>query len=91
MEQRNRTKTKYIEGSGQKMIFYLRGLETDELAEGMKERVPMEEDPREAPYEPLKPPVAGGRSWERGAPSQTLSRERKVSKRRQWFIGLNTP
>jgi hypothetical protein len=43
------------------MIFHLRGLETDELAEGMKERVPTEEDPREAPYEPLKPPVTRGR------------------------------
>jgi hypothetical protein len=45
------------------MIFHLGGLKTNELAEGMKERVPMEEeDPREAPYEPLKPPVAGRRS-----------------------------
>jgi hypothetical protein len=35
----------------------------DELAEGMKERVPTEEeDPREAPHEPLKPSVARGRS-----------------------------
>jgi hypothetical protein len=34
-------------------------LETDELAEGLKERVPTEEDPREPPHEPLRPPVAG--------------------------------
>jgi hypothetical protein len=33
-------------------------LETDEFVEGMKERDPMEEeDPREAPHEPLKPLV----------------------------------
>jgi hypothetical protein len=38
-------------------------LETDELAEGTKERVPAEEeDPREAPHEPLRLPVAGGES-----------------------------
>jgi hypothetical protein len=35
-------------------------METTELVEGMKERVIMEVDyPREAPHEPLKPPVAG--------------------------------
>jgi hypothetical protein len=35
-------------------------LETDELTEGMKERVHTEEeDPTEAPHEPLRPPVTG--------------------------------
>jgi hypothetical protein len=92
MDEWNQTKMKYIEGSGWKTIFHLGGLETDELAEGMKESVPTdEEDPREAPYEPLKPPVARGRSWERGAPSRTLSEESKVRMSRQWFRGLNTP
>jgi hypothetical protein len=43
-----------------KINFQLGGLETDELVEGMKERVPTEEeDPREAPHEPLKPTVTG--------------------------------
>jgi hypothetical protein len=42
------------------MIFHLGGFETDELMEGMKERVPMEEeDPREAPHKPLKLSIAG--------------------------------
>jgi hypothetical protein len=40
------------------MIFHLGGLETNELMEGMKERVlAEEEDHREAPHEPLRPPV----------------------------------
>jgi hypothetical protein len=41
---------KYIERLSQKTNFHLGGLETNEFAEGMKERVPTEE----APYEPLK-------------------------------------
>jgi hypothetical protein len=33
-------------------------MELEELAEGMKERVSTkEEDPREAPHEPLRPPT----------------------------------
>jgi hypothetical protein len=41
------------------MSFHLGDLEMDELAEGLKERVPMEEeDPREAPHEVLGSPVA---------------------------------
>jgi hypothetical protein len=57
---------------------HLGGLETNELAEGMKKRVPTEEEgPREAPHEPLNPPVAGGRSFAKGADDQTLSGERK--------------
>ena len=59
------------------MSFHLGDLEMDELAEGLKERVPMEEDPREAPHEPLKPPVAGGRSFATGTAGLTLSKERK--------------
>jgi hypothetical protein len=44
---------KYIERSGQNFIFHLGGLETDKLTEGMKERVPTEqEDPRELPSMP---------------------------------------
>jgi hypothetical protein len=37
--------------------------------EGMKERVPTEEeeDPRKAPHEPLRPPVIRGEDW-RGLP-----------------------
>jgi hypothetical protein len=46
---------KYIERSGQKTIFHLGGLETDELTEGIKERVPIEEG---SLLDPLKPPVA---------------------------------
>jgi hypothetical protein len=43
-----------------KMNFHLGELETDKLTEGMNDRVPTEEeDPREAPHEPLKPPVMG--------------------------------
>jgi hypothetical protein len=42
-----------------KINFQLGGLETDELVEGKKERVPTEEDPREAPHEPLKLTVTG--------------------------------
>jgi hypothetical protein len=34
-------------------------LETDELTEELKERAPTEEDPREAPHEPLRLPVVG--------------------------------
>jgi hypothetical protein len=53
-------------------------LETDTLTEGMKMRVSMEEeDPREAPHEPLKPPVAGGRSFAKGTAGRTLSKEKK--------------
>jgi hypothetical protein len=42
----------------EKPIIHLGGLETDVLIEGMKERVPTkEENPRETPHEPLRPPV----------------------------------
>jgi hypothetical protein len=41
-----------------KTSFHLGRLETDELIEGLKERVPTEvEDPREAPNMPLRPLV----------------------------------
>jgi hypothetical protein len=60
------------------MIFHLGGLETDTLTEGMKMSVSMEEvDPRKAPHEPLKPPVAGGRSFAKGTAGRTLSKEKK--------------
>jgi hypothetical protein len=62
-------------------------LETDELAEGTKERVPAEEeDPREAPHEPLRLPVAGGESWERGVADHRLEereRERERGRRQR--------
>jgi hypothetical protein len=67
-------------------------LETDELAEGLKERVPTEEDPREPPHEPLRPPVAGVE--EEGAEScwSLVVGERERGLRRgQQFRGLNTP
>jgi hypothetical protein len=45
--------------------------------EGMKERIPTEEGPREAPYEPLKSPVTKGRRWKDFATGQTLFGERR--------------
>jgi hypothetical protein len=61
------------------MSFHLGDLETDELAEGLKERVPTEEeDHREAPHEPLRPPVAGVEEEEQSAADHWLwERERE--------------
>jgi hypothetical protein len=69
---------KHIERSDWKMSFHLGDLETDELAEGLKERVPTEEeDHREAPHEPLRPPVAGVEEEEQSATDHWLwERER---------------
>jgi hypothetical protein len=45
----------------EKQNFHLEGFELEEHTEKMKERVPTEEEnPREAPHEPLRPLVAGG-------------------------------
>jgi hypothetical protein len=56
----NDLKQRTLRDRVKKLIFHLGGLETDELQEGMKERVPTkEEDPREAPHEPLRLPVTG--------------------------------
>jgi hypothetical protein len=53
----------------QKWILHLGDLKLEDLVEGMKERVPTEEeeDPRKAPHEPLRPPVIRGEDW-RGLP-----------------------
>jgi hypothetical protein len=42
-------------------------LGTRRTHEKMKERFPMEEDPREVPHNPLRPPVTGGEVCRRGA------------------------
>jgi hypothetical protein len=56
----NDLKQRTLRDRVKKLIFHLGGLEIDELQEGMKERVPTkEEDPREAPHEPLRLPVNG--------------------------------
>jgi hypothetical protein len=76
-----------------KPIFHLGGLETDELAEGMKERAPMEEeDPREAPHEPLRSSVAGVEERTPKITGQLRLGERETSwKKKATVRGLNTP
>jgi hypothetical protein len=44
LEQRNRSRTEYIERSGQKPISNLGGLEIEELTMEGRERVPLEEE-----------------------------------------------
>jgi hypothetical protein len=52
LEQRNRSRTEYIERSGQKPISNLGGLEIEELTMEGRERVPLEEDLGEPPCSP---------------------------------------
>jgi hypothetical protein len=42
----------------EKTISHIGGLETEGLAEEARERIPTKENPRKAPHEPLRPPVA---------------------------------
>jgi hypothetical protein len=68
----------------EKLIFHLGGLETDELTEGMKERVPTEEeDPREAPHKPLDPLVAEVEERSPKIAGRLRLGERKMSWRRR--------
>jgi hypothetical protein len=65
-------------------IFHLGGLETDELAEGMKDRVPTEEeDPTEALHEPLRPPITGVEERSPKITGRLRLGERKMSWRRR--------
>jgi hypothetical protein len=68
-------------------------MELEELTEGMKERVPTEdEDPREAPHEPLRPSVLEKRFWRGRAAGRRCLGEREGSlRRRQRFKDLNSP
>jgi hypothetical protein len=57
--------------------FHLGGLKTNELMEGLKERVPTEEeDPREAPHEPLRSSEPESNSRSRMPPAIGCGRER---------------
>jgi hypothetical protein len=84
---------KNIKRSDSKMSFHHGGLKTDKLMEGLKERVPTEEeDHREAPHKPLRSPVARVKEEEQSSASHRLwEREReRLWRGRQQFRGLNT-
>jgi hypothetical protein len=85
----NDLKRRTLRDRVEKLIFHLRGLETDELVEGMKERVSTEEeDPREAPHEPLRPPVAGVKERSPKIIDRLRLGERKMSWRRRQRSGV---
>jgi hypothetical protein len=52
-------------------------VELEELIDGMKERGPTEEDPREAPHEPLRPPTLEKRFWKGRASDHRCLGERE--------------
>jgi hypothetical protein len=80
----NDLKWRTLRDRAEKPMFHLGGLETDELTEGMKERVPTEEEnPREAPYEPLRPPVIGVKERSPKINGRLRLGERKMSWRRR--------
>jgi hypothetical protein len=89
----NDLKWRTLRDQVEKPIFRLGGLETDELAEGMKERAPMEEeDPREAPHEPLRSSVTGVEERTPKIIGQLRLGEREMSwKKKAMVRGLNTP
>jgi hypothetical protein len=65
MDQRNRSRTKYIERSSQKTDFSTWRLGDRKVVEEETKRVPTdEEDPREASHEPLRLPVARDKDGE---------------------------
>jgi hypothetical protein len=75
----------------EKQNFHLEGLELEEHMENMKERVPTEEEnPREAPHEPLRLPVAGGEAW-RGEVTGHRERERERLREKATVQGFKYP
>jgi hypothetical protein len=80
----NDLKRRTLRDQVKKMIFHLGGLETIELVEGMKERVPTEEeDPRESPHEPMRMLVARVKERSPKIIGQLRLGERKTSCRRR--------
>jgi hypothetical protein len=60
------------------MKIHLEGMELEKHTEKVKERVPTEEeDPREVPHLPLRPPVAGEESFGGRSHRPPLLGERK--------------
>jgi hypothetical protein len=84
---------KNIKRSDSKMSFHFGGLKTDKLMEGLKERVPTEEeDPREAPHKPLRSPVARVKEEEQSSASHRLwEREREALERKATVQGFKYP
>jgi hypothetical protein len=80
----NDLKWRTLRDRAEKLMFHLGGLETDELTKGMKERVPTEEEnPREAPYEPLRLPVIRVKERSPKIIGRLRLGERKMSWRRR--------
>jgi hypothetical protein len=92
MDQRNRSRMKYIEISGSKTDFSPWRLGDQKWSEGDEGGGSTEEKhPREGTRLALENLGHWRRGLERESHRPDLVRDREIERRRQWFRGLNTP